>query len=67
MRERREDGRGARGFIFKTEKVLLFRYELFVRFETWTFVSNCVREYVHVVPFVSLFTNPFVPRTVLRA
>ena len=45
----------------------LFRNKLFVRFEAWTFVSNCVREYVDVVVFVSEFTNSLVPRTVLRA
>ena len=59
--------RGARVFMFKTEKVLLFRYELFVLFETWTFVLHCVREYVDVVVFVSVFANSLVPRTVLRA
>jgi len=47
--------------------LVLFRYELFVRFVTWTFVSNCVSEYVRVVVFVSDFANPRIPRTVLRA
>ena len=45
----------------------LFRNKLFVRFEAWTFVSNCVREYVDVVVFVSFLTNSLVPTTVLRA
>ena len=53
-------------FCMYTSKRLL-RYELFVLFETWTFVTNCVREYVDVVVFVSEFTNSLVPRTVLRA
>jgi len=39
------------------ERVLLFRYELFVIFETWTFFVHCVREYVDVVVFVSDFTS----------
>jgi hypothetical protein len=47
--------------------LVLFRYELFVRFVTWTFVSNCVSEYVRVFVFVSVFANPRIPRTVLRA
>jgi len=60
--------RDARGFIFKTsEFYYLFRYEVFIRFETWKFVSNCVREYVDVVVFVSALTNSLAPRTVLRA
>jgi len=49
----------------KREHVLLFRYELFVRFETWRFVLHCVREYVDVVPFVSELADLLVPRTVL--
>ena len=40
---------------------------MLVLFETWTFVSNCVSEYVDVVVFVSEFTNFLIPRTVLRA
>jgi hypothetical protein len=51
----------------KREQVLLFRYKLFVLFETWALVSNGVREYVGVFFFVSEFANSLVPRTVLRA
>jgi len=67
MREREKEKEIQEVSFLKRERVLLFRYELFVFLKIWCFVLHCVREYVDVVVFVSEFTHSLIPRTVLRA